>query len=90
MEINILEEKKNKLVFEIKGENHTMSNLLTKELWKDSKVKVTGYNIAHPLVGVPKITVETDGEDPREVVLKAIRNIKKDCESFSKAFDKEF
>lgn len=89
MEINVLEENKNRLVFEMKGEDHTLSNLLTKELWKDSHVKVTGYNVAHPLVGIPKISVETDGEDPRESVLKAIKNIKKDCESFMKAFDKE-
>ncbi|MBW2977652.1 DNA-directed RNA polymerase subunit L, partial [Candidatus Woesearchaeota archaeon] len=63
MKVNIVEETKNKIVIELKGETHTFCNALKKELWNDKHVKIAGYNIAHPLVGVPKIVVETDGKE---------------------------
>ena len=77
MEIKILEDKKNKIMFEIKGEDHTVANLLRKELWKDAHVKGAAYNIEHPLVGVPKFVLQTDGEDPRKVLKTAIKKIQK-------------
>ncbi len=77
MEINIIEEKKNKLVFEIRGEDHTFSNMLRKELWNDEHVKASAYNIDHPLVGQPKFVLQTDGEDPRKVLQAAAKRIEK-------------
>lgn len=89
MKINVLEDKKTKFVFEVEGENHTLNNLLTKQLWKDSHVKVSGYNISHPLVGVPKVTVETDGADPRKVLADAVKKMKKDCDDLLKSIGTE-
>ena len=78
MEINVLEEKKKKMVFELKGENHTLCNALREELWNDKAVTVSAYNINHPLIGVPKFFVETDGEkEPRKAVKDAISRLKK-------------
>ncbi|MBW2986151.1 DNA-directed RNA polymerase subunit L [Candidatus Woesearchaeota archaeon] len=77
MEVNIIEEKKNKLVFEIPGEGHTLCNALQKELWTDSHVKVAGYNIAHPLINVPKFTLETDGADPKKTISAAVKRLTK-------------
>ena len=77
MEINIIEEKKNKLIFEIRGEDHTFSNLLRKELWNDEHVKASAYNIDHPLVGQPKFVLQTDGQDPRKVLQAAAKRIQK-------------
>ncbi len=82
MEINILEDKKNKLIFEIKGEDHTISNMLRKELWTDSHVKAAAYNIDHPLVGQPKFILQTDGEDPRKVLQAAAKRIQKQLAKF--------
>ena len=45
MEVNILEEKKDKIIFEIKGEGHTLSNAIRKELWNDEHVKAAAYAI---------------------------------------------
>ena len=39
MEIKVIKEEKNKLIFEIQGEGHTLANALRKELWNDSKIK---------------------------------------------------
>ncbi|MFH1064310.1 MAG: DNA-directed RNA polymerase subunit L [Candidatus Woesearchaeota archaeon] len=88
MEINILEESKNKLVVEIKGEGHALCNALKTELWNNKKVKITGYNIAHPLIGVPKLIIETESGDPKEILLDAVKNVRKDSEAFLKAFNK--
>jgi DNA-directed RNA polymerase subunit L len=78
MEINILEEKKNKLVFEAKGEGHTLFNALQKELWNDSHVKSAGYNIAHPLINIPRFILETDGADPKKTISAAVKRLTKE------------
>ncbi len=80
MELNILEEKKDRIVFEIKGEGHTLSNALRKELWNDEHVKAAAYAIEHPLIEVPKFVLETDGADPRKTLLAAAKRIQKDLE----------
>ena len=78
MEINVLEEKKKKMVFELKGENHTLCNVIREELWNDKAVTISAYNISHPLIGVPKFMVETDGEkEPRKALKEAITRLKK-------------
>lgn len=90
MEINILEDKKNRMVFELKGETHTFCNILRKELWNDKHVKAAAYNIEHPLIGIPKIIVETDGiETPQKALKEAIKRMQKTNDVFRKSFIKE-
>ena len=90
MDINIIEDKKNKLVFESEGIGHTFCNVLKKELWNDKHVKVATYNIKHPLVSRPKMIIETDGsEDPKKALLAAVQRLKKVNEKFKKEFSKE-
>jgi len=88
MEINFLEESKNKLVVEIKGESHSLCNVLKAEVWKNKAVKISGYQITHPLVGVPRLVIETTSGNPRQILIDAAKNIKKDAETFLKAFTK--
>ncbi len=80
MEVNIVEEKKNRLVFEIAGEGHTLSNALRKELWNDEHVKVAAYTIDHPLIEVPRFVLETDGADPKKTLVAAAKRVQKDLE----------
>ncbi len=80
MEINILEEKKDKIIFEIKGEGHTLSNAIRKELWNDEHVKAAAYAIEHPLIEVPKFILETDGADPKKTLIAAAKRVQKDLE----------
>ncbi len=78
MELNILEDKKKRLVFELKGEKHTLCNALRDELWNDKAVKAAAYNISHPLVGIPKFVVETDGKKaPKKALKDAISRLQK-------------
>ncbi|MBI2550333.1 DNA-directed RNA polymerase subunit L [Candidatus Woesearchaeota archaeon] len=79
MELSIVEETPKKLVFEVKGQGHTLCNILKSKLWANKHVKIATYNIAHPLVGVPRMTIETDGEaKPRKVVTDAAESLRKD------------
>jgi DNA-directed RNA polymerase subunit L len=88
MELNVLEESKTKLVFELKGETHTFCNLLKEELRKVSDVKTSAYKIDHPLVGVPKFMIETKSKSPRDAIKEALKNIKKLAKDFKKFADK--
>jgi DNA-directed RNA polymerase subunit L len=77
MELHIIEEKKDKLVFEIKGEGHTLANAVRKELFTDEHVKAAAYAIEHPLIEVPRFILETDGADPRKTLIAATKRVQK-------------
>ena len=90
MEIKILDDKKNKLMVEIKGVDHTLCNAIKREMWNDNQVKVATYSINHPQIGVPKMIVETDGKvSPRNALLSAVQRLQKNNAKFKKNFTKE-
>lgn len=90
MEMKIKENKKNKLVFELKGATHGFSNLLKEQLWKDSHIKVAAYRVDHPLVGIPTFIVETDGkESPKSALSSAIKKLDAVADKLRKDFSKE-
>ncbi len=84
MELNILEESKKRMVFELKGETHSFCNALKEALWKIKGVDIASYRIEHPLVGIPKFLIETKGIEPREALKKAIESLKKTTKEFKK------
>jgi DNA-directed RNA polymerase subunit L len=89
MKINILEDKKSRLVFEIEGMGHSYLNLLKNELWNDSHVKVATYSIKHPQVSNPKFILETNGSNPRSALTSAVGRLKKVSEKFKSEVAKE-
>jgi DNA-directed RNA polymerase subunit L len=86
MELTVLESKKNRIVFELRGVDHTFCNALKQELWNDETIKVAAYNISHPLVGVPKFIVE--GSDAKESLSSASQRLQKRNKEFISAFQK--
>ena len=76
MKIKVIKKEKNKLELEIVGEDHTFCNTLRKELWNDKDVKIAGYNIEHPLISNPVLTIETEKKDPKKVLEAAIKRLK--------------
>lgn len=86
MEIKIIEEKGNRIEFEI-NENASFLNALKKELLNDDNVKIATYAVRHPLVGKPKMIVEAD--DPRKAINSAVNRLKKINEKFSDEIKKE-
>ena len=88
MEFVVKESGKNKLVFDLKGEDHTLCNILVKRLQTNPHVKVAAYRIDHPLDRIPTIFLETAGATPQEALLEAIQEIEKETKDFDKSFAK--
>jgi DNA-directed RNA polymerase subunit L len=88
MELKVVENKKNRLVIELSGTDHTFCNALKKELWNDKSVKVSAYNIEHPLIGIPRIILETEDKEPKKVLSDAIKRLDKKNEQFLDSFKK--
>ncbi len=88
MELNIIEETKTKLVFELKCETHTFCNALKKELNSLKNVKIATYSIDHPLTGVPKFLIETSKSEPKKALKEALTNLRKKAEEFKKEASK--
>ena len=90
MEIKVIEEKKNKLSFELKGQGNTFCNLLKDELWNDKHVTIATYTIKHPLIGVPFMIVETDSKkSPRQALASAAERIANKADKLRKEAKKE-
>lgn len=90
MEIKILDDKKNKLIIEVKGADHTLCNAIKAELWNDKHVKIATYSIKHPQISMPRIIIETDGElSPRNALINAVDRMQKNNARFKKEFIKE-
>jgi len=87
MEIKIVEESKNRIVFDIVGEGHGFCSMLKDELWKDEDVKVAAYKIEHPLKGVPRFIVESKS-DVRKTIEKAVKRLKTKVERLKKEVKK--
>ncbi len=89
MEVKIVKEEKNKMIIELPKEGHTFLNALKEELWNDKHVKVSGYRIDHPLVGIPRLIVETDGkETPKKALIAAAERLKKQGKKFKELIGK--
>jgi DNA-directed RNA polymerase subunit L len=89
MELNVLEDSPKRLVAEVKGAGHTLCNLLKTELWSNRRVKVATYSISHPLIGIPKIIVETDGEvKPKKALAEAAAKLAGEAGKLRKEFRK--
>ena len=83
MDIKIVEDKKNKLVFEIPGTRQTLTNLLRNALWSNEETKNAGYHVTHPVVGHQVFLLETKSKEARKVLDEAVKSIHKDIEKAS-------
>lgn len=88
MELNIIKKTKNKLTFELRGEDHTFCNVLRKELWEDSSTKSAGYSMEGGLIDIPVFTIETSGKTPKKALLDASTRLIKKTEEFLKKIKK--
>ncbi len=84
MEVKILEQEKNRLKFELVGESYTLANLITKSLWDDSDVTVSGFNLEHPQASNVVILLETKKKDAKKVLLDSINSVQKTMTEFQK------
>ena len=89
MEIKILNEDKNRIEFEVIGEDHTLCNAVRNELWNQNNVNVSAYNIKHPLVSNPIMLVEVSKGDPKTALNSAVSSLKKQIKELKDIFSKK-
>jgi DNA-directed RNA polymerase subunit L len=77
METKILEDKKNKLVFEIVNSPESVFEMIKGELKSQEDVQAVGTHTAHPLVKKQVFMVETKTKDPRKMIKEACKNLAK-------------
>lgn len=80
MKLNVLENKKGHLIFEVEGIDHTLANALKDELYNDKSVTVATYAIDHPLRPVPKFVLEAD--DAMKALADASKRLQKKNKDF--------
>lgn len=80
MEIKVLELTDNYIRLVVKGEDHTLLNLLTHYLLEDDDVVLAKYHIPHPLTGEPELIIRTNGKSPLQAIRDANEKIIKATE----------
>ena len=74
-QVEVLAFTKNKLEVRLRGEGHTILNLLVSELNSDPRV-VAAYRVEHPLLDVAYLHVTTEGDlSPIEALEEAARRL---------------
>lgn len=88
MELIILSKTDNELEVELKGETHTLLNLLKDLLIKDERVEIAFYDIKHVSISDPVFYIKTYGSDPIEVLKDAASKIAAECDEFTDVFNR--
>lgn len=85
----MLEKSKKRMIFKLKGATPTLLNPLKRELYSDESVKAASFTIEHPLVGIPKFIIETDGsKEPSKALIDAAKRLQKTNEKVLEEFKK--
>ena len=82
MNLNVLEEDKQKLKLELRGDTGTMTHLLSKIVWEEGGQAAAIRE--HPFMREPEIVVV--GNNPRKLLAKASDNIIAKCDEFKEEF----
>ncbi len=88
MEIEVLKEEKNLFEFIIKGERHTLPNLLKSKLLEEKEAEFVAYKLNHPMDQDSVFVLRTKSKNPRKVLLDALKSIDLDLDEFTKAVKK--
>jgi DNA-directed RNA polymerase I and III subunit RPAC2 len=86
MKPRTIEHTKYELKFEIGGEGHSFPNLLRKTLLEEPAVEFAGYNIEHPLLASPILTLKTKRRQTNVVLREALEKMLARAEEFRKKF----
>lgn len=89
MRLNMLESEPKRAVVELVGADHTVLLLVRDQLEQDSDVKTVTFAIDHPLVGTPKLVVETTRKKPQTAILDAIKALKDELSDVEGQLEKQ-
>ncbi|MFH0829699.1 MAG: hypothetical protein V1887_00880 [Candidatus Aenigmatarchaeota archaeon] len=76
MQVSIVEEEKEKLKIEVKGESPTLTQLIATQIWKENGQAAAFRE--HPFMVEPKILVE--GNNPRKLLEKAAKAVEEQAD----------
>ena len=83
MEIRLVSKTNRELVLEIKGEDHTLGNMLMKEALRHPGVEYAAYRIPHPLRDIMEFTIVVkDGYDMSKVLKEVIDRLRAEISEF--------
>ncbi len=89
LRLKVLKRTTEELKIEVEGEGHTFCNLLESVLLEDENVEYAGYDIPHPLISNPVITVRAKkGKKPEQALKEAAEKVLKRGRELSEAFSK--
>jgi len=77
----------NAVTFTIHLEDHTVGNLLRKQLLEDPHVLFAAYKVPHPLRHYITVKVQTSHEDPVAAMLTAIQILSEKLSVFDEKFE---
>lgn len=80
--IEVLEDEKNKLKLEFKGESQALTQLLATQAWKE-KGEAAAIR-EHPFLEEPKLIVL--GRSPKRILKRASKAIEEQCDEFKEEF----
>jgi len=85
MDLEVIEQTENKLVIEIKGEDHTLLNLLREAAWR-AGADQAAYMREHPYLTEPKLIIR--GKNPKRILQKAIQLVIDDLKEAKQEFSR--
>lgn len=88
LEIEVKTSKKNLLEFVIKGERHTLPNLLKSRLLKNADVTFVSYTLKHPLDKDADFVLRTGKKEAKKVLLEACKAVSEELGVFEKKLKK--
>ena len=88
MEIKVLKNQQNHLEFVLKGERHTLPNILKDRLSRDSNVIFAAYKLHHPLDNEAIFIVKTQGKTAKKALNDACKSIVSELTEFQKSSKK--
>ncbi len=89
MEVEVTRSGKDYAEIKVRGEEHTLGNLVAQYLLRVPGVKFASYSMPHPLINEILIRVMTDGSiSPYDAFKKAVEIIQSDMNRFEEELDK--
>jgi len=88
MEVNVLKEEKNIIEIELKGEGHTLANLLRSELWNNNDIEIASYNLKHPIASSPILALSVSKGKPKKAIQEAVESLKAKTKEFKNLLKK--
>lgn len=86
MEVKIITYDKKNLEFTVAGCDQSLLQYLVGRLTSNNNVQFAAQKTEHPLVGEPQLIVRTKSEDPLNIVLKELEQLREKLSSFEKEF----